>query len=295
MTVAVSGANGFTGRFVCCELRRRRIPFLALLRPGADPSWMEARQIPVAYADLNHSQELARALAGSRALLNVASIGFGAAPAILEACRMAEVDRVIFVSTTAIFTKLNAGSKVIRQAAEAAITSSGLSTTILRPTMIYGTPGDRNMIRLIGLLARWPFLPVIGSGRALQQPVHVSDVAWAVVQALETPGSIGLQFNLSGAVPLTYNEVVRLTAGALGRRVHCVRLPVLPVLLLLRLTECLGIRLPIKSEQICRLNEDKVFPYDTAAAVLGYAPLAFAQGIQQEVALFRSGGDGLTC
>ena len=38
MTVAVSGANGFTGRFVCTELQRRKIPFIALLRPSGDVS-----------------------------------------------------------------------------------------------------------------------------------------------------------------------------------------------------------------------------------------------------------------
>ena len=294
MTVAVSGANGFTGRFVCRELRRRQIPLLALLRPGADPTWMEARQIPVAYADLNRPEQVAGALSGCRALLNIASIGFGAAPAILEACRTAGVPRVVFVSTTAIFTQLNAKSKTIRQAAEAAIRASGLSTTILRPTMIYGTPGDRNMIRLVRWLDRWPLLPVFGPGRALQQPVHVSDVAWAVVQSLETPASIGREFNISGAAPLTYNEVVRLTAGALGRRVHRLHFPVRPVLLLVRLAERLSIRLPIKAEQILRLNEDKVFSHDESKAVLGYAPMGFAQGIEKEVRLFRAGDPGLS-
>ena len=295
MTVAVSGANGFTGRFVCRELRRRRIPLLALLRPDADPTWMEARQIPVAYADLNRPEQVAGAISGCSALLNIASIGFGAAPAILEACRAAGVHRVVFVSTTAIFTQLNARSRTIRQAAEAAITASGLSTTIVRPTMIYGTPSDRNMIRLVRWLNRWPLLPVFGPGRALQQPVHVSDVAWAVVQSLETPASIGRQFNISGAAPLTYNEVVSLTAAALGRRVHRLHLPVRPVLLLLRLAERLSIRLPIKAEQILRLNEDKVFAHVEATAVLGYAPMSFAQGIKQEVGLFRAGDDGLSC
>jgi len=45
MTIAVSGANGFTGRFVCCELQRRGLDFVALLRPGTDPSWFLVRQI----------------------------------------------------------------------------------------------------------------------------------------------------------------------------------------------------------------------------------------------------------
>ena len=293
MTIVVSGANGFTGRFVCAELHRRNRPFVALLRPGTDTSWMDAQQIPVRFADLNHAEELATQLNGCHALLNVASIGFGAAPSILEACRSAAVRRAVFVSTTAIFTQLNAGSKAVRKAAEAAITSSALDTTILRPTMIYGAPGDRNMIRLIRWLDRWPFLPVVGNGRSLQQPVHVSDVAWAVVQVLETPATIGRQFNISGAAPLTYNDVVRLTAQALGRRVKRFHIPDQPIVTALHVSERLGITLPIKAEQVLRLNEDKAFSHAEAAEAFRYSPMAFEQGIRQEVALLRSGRDGL--
>ena len=255
---------------------------------------MDAHQIPVRFADLNNAQQLATQLKGCHALLNVASIGFGAAPSILEACRYEAVQRAVFVSTTAIFTQLNAGSKVVRKSAEAAITASALDTTILRPTMIYGTPGDRNMIRLVRWLERWPVLPVFGNGRSLQQPVHVSDVAWAVVQALETPATIGRQFNLSGAAPLTYNNVVRLTAQALGRRVQRFPIPARPIVTALQVLERLGITLPIKAEQVLRLNEDKAFSHAEAAEAFGYAPMAFEQGIRQEVALFRSGGDGLS-
>jgi len=223
----------------------------------------------------------------------VASIGFGAAPSILEACRSASVLRAVFVSTTAIFTQLNAGSKVVRQAAEAAITSSGLDTTILRPTMIYGTPGDRNMIRLVRWLERWPVLPVFGNGRSLQQPVHVSDVAWAVVQVLDTPATIGRQFNISGAAPLTYNDAVRLTAQALGRRVQRVHIPARPIVTALQVSERLGITLPIKAEQVLRLNEDKAFSHADAADAFGYSPMGFDQGIRQEVGMYRSGAHGL--
>ena len=294
MTVAVSGANGFTGRFVCVELQRRQISFVALVRPGSDVSWMAARDIPVRFVDLRESHQLAEQLRGCRALLNVASIGFGAAPAILQACHLAGVRRAVFVSTTAIFTELNAGSKVVRKAAEEVILASGLETTILRPTMIYGTPGDRNMIRLVEWISRWPVLPVFGKGRSLQQPVHVTDVAWAVVQSLESPATIQRQFNLSGAEPLTYNEVVRATAQALGQHARRLHIPAQPVVSLLDVLEHLGIILPIKAEQIRRLNEDKAFSHAEAREAFGYTPISFEVGIRREVNLFRAGRDGLS-
>ncbi len=294
MTIAVSGGNGFTGRFVCEELQRRQQSFVVLLRPGSDSSWMQAHQIPIRFADLNNAVQLAEQLRGCRALLNVASIGFGAAPPIVEACQVAGVQRAVFVSTTAIFTKLNAGSKAVRQAAESVIFRSGLDTTIVRPTMIYGTPRDRNMIRLVRWLDRYPLLPVFGNGRSLQQPVHVSDVAWALVQALESSDAIGRQFNLSGLEALSFNDVVRITAQTLDRRVHRFHIPAQPMVALLQLAERINIKLPIKSEQILRLNEDKSFSHLEAKKIFGYSPKSFEEGIRDEVSLFRVGGDGLS-
>ena len=160
--------------------------------------------------------------------------------------------------------------------------------------MIYGTPGDRNMIRLVQWINRWPLLPVFGNGRSLQQPVHVTDLAWAVVHSLESPATIHREFNISGAEPLTYNEVVRVTAQALGRRTLRLHIPAQLTVGLLDVMERLGITLPIKAEQIRRLNEDKAFSHSEAKEVFSYSPITFKEGICQEVALFRAGRDGLS-
>ncbi len=290
--IAVSGANGFTGRFVCAELQRRQQIFVAVLRPGSDVTWMNTRQIPVRFADLNDEKQLASALSGCSILLNVASIGFGAAPFIVKACGMAGLKRVVFVSTTAIFTQLNAGSKVVRKAAEAVIANSRLDFTILRPTMIYGTPRDRNMIRLVRWLDRLPVLPVFGHGRSLQQPVHVFDVAWAVVEAAMTKEAIGHSFNLSGKTAVSYREVIQTTAFALGKKVYRFHMPSGLIVAGLQILERLDIALPIKAEQILRLNENKAFSHEKASSVFGYDPMSFAQGILNEVKLYRSGLEG---
>ena len=135
---------------------------------------------------------------------------------------------------------------------------------------------------------------MFGNGRSLQQPVYVKDVAWAVVQSLESPATIQRQFNISGAEPLTYNEVVRVTSQALGRRIQRLHIPAHLMVGLLDVTERLGVTLPIKAEQIRRLNEDKAFSHAEARETFGYAPIAFQEGILQEVSLSREGRDGLS-
>src|SRR6185436_9257337 len=112
-------------------------------------------------------------------LVYCASMGFGHVPPLVAALESAGVRRAVFVSTTAIYTSLPAPSKAIRLEAERLVQASSLDWTILRPTMIYGTPRDRNVSRLLRYLRRWPVFPVCGN--ALWQPVHVKDVAAAVV------------------------------------------------------------------------------------------------------------------
>ena len=154
--------------------------------------------------------------------------------------------------------------------------------------MIYGTPGDRNIIRLIHWIYRWPVLPIFGNGLFLQQPVYVSDVAWSIVQALESPATINRQFNISGAEPLSYNKLVSTTAKALSRRIRCLHIPAQPVVRMLDILEHIGAPLPIKAEQILRLNEHKEFSHSDAQKVFGYNPISFEEGVRREVALFLS-------
>ena len=140
-------------------------------------------------------------------------------------------------------------------------------------------------------LARCPLLPVFGHGRALQQPVHVSDVAWAIAAVVDRPETHGEAFNISGAAPLTFNAVVAQTAAALGRRAWTIHLPLAPAVAVLQLAERLGLRLPLRAEQLLRLNEPKAFDHGPARELLGYQPLPFAEGIAREVALWRGGPD----
>ncbi len=152
MKVLVTGGTGFTGSRLIPLLLQNGFQVRALTRSTSDRSPLSALTVEWATGDLSNPETLTAALRGVDALVNIASLGFGHAESIVRSAKEAGVKRGIFISTTAIFTQLNAGSKSIRLAAEEAIQASGLDYTILRPTMIYGSPRDRNMWRLIRLL-----------------------------------------------------------------------------------------------------------------------------------------------
>jgi nucleoside-diphosphate-sugar epimerase len=170
------------------------------------------------------------------------------------------------------------------------VRESGLEYTIVRPTMIYGSELDKNMHRLLRFLDRSPVFSVFGSGENLWQPVYHEDCARGLYEALVRPAAVRESYDLPGAEPLTYLELVETAAGALGRKPSIVRLPLEPVRLALAAAERLRLPLPIKSEQVLRLREDKAYPYDKAAKDLGYAPRPFREGIALEVARLRELG-----
>jgi nucleoside-diphosphate-sugar epimerase len=222
---------------------------------------------------------------GADALVNIASLGFGHADSIIRAAKDAGIKRAVFISTTAIFTQLNAPSKKVRVAAELAIEMSGLNYTILRPTMIYGSPRDRNMWRLIRFMKYLPIVPIFGDGKYLQQPIYVDDVAQALVSCLSNDKTIGKSYNIAGKHPLTYNDVIDTIAKQMNKRVWKLHIPSKPVVSLLALFERMRIPFPIKAEQVLRLNENKDFSYADAQRDFGFSPLTFEEGINRETNL----------
>ena len=283
MKIFVTGATGFTGSRVVPLLLKNGYEVRCLYRETSDRSILSSPEIEWVAGDISDSPALSAAMQGAGALVNIASLGFGHAESIIGAAQNVGIKRAIFISTTAIFTQLNARSKAVRVAAELAIETSGLGYTILRPTMIYGSPRDRNMWRLIRLMRYSPIIPIFGEGTYLQQPIHVDDVARAVVSCLSNDKSAGKSYNIAGKYPLTYNEVVDTIARQLNRRVWKIHIPSKPVVSLLGFFERMRIPFPIKAEQVLRLNENKDFSYAEAQKDFGFSPLSFEEGVEMEL------------
>ena len=285
MRLLVTGGSGFLGEYVLTEAARRGHETVALARSDAAAVTVVRRGGRSLTGDLNDPARLLGVFstAHCEALVNLTSLGFGHAPAIVAATRAAAIDRAVFVSTTAVQTTLPGHSKRIRLDAEQQIRDSGLKWTILRPTMIYGAPGDRNLSRLLALLPRVPVLPVPGGGRHLQQPVHVADVANAVLNAVERPAAAGHCYYVAGPEPLRFTELLRIYAWAAGSRTRLVPVPLPPLIAVARCYEVFSARPRICAEQLQRLAEDKAFAIEDAVRDLGYAPRPFADGIRAEV------------
>lgn len=288
--IAITGATGFTGPFVVQALRRRfpDAKLRAVVRHTSNPQKIGVPDVATAVADLRDREGLTDAFADADTLVNIASLGFDWVENIVRSAECAGIRRAIFIGTTAILTTLPVASKAIRERGEQLVKESALEWTLLRPTMIYGTPSDRNVVRLIRFVGRLPFIPIV-SPNALQQPVHVEDVAMAVASALASPATVGRTYNLSGNGALTLAALVGEVARALDRRVLILSVPVAPVLCGLAVWSRIA-RAPLKVEQVRRLSENKNFDHDEATRDFGFFPRTFREGIRSEVCLWRQQG-----
>jgi nucleoside-diphosphate-sugar epimerase len=285
--VLVTGGSGFLGGAVIPELKRRGHEVVALVRSRVAADRVSALGAKPVQGDLDDPIALDAAFlaADAGALANLASLGFGHAAAIVAAAEQSGVERAAFISTTAIFTSLPASSRTVRMAAEATIEQSKLAWTVVRPTMIYGAPGDRNMERLLRFLRRSPVVPLPGGGEHLLQPIHVDDLAWFIVTDLEDEKA-GTFFNVAGPDALSLRCLVAQAAGAVGRRPAMLPFPLGPVISVARVYETISRTPRLKVEQLLRLNEDKDFDI-TAARALGFEPRSFSEGITAEAGLLR--------
>ena len=149
-----------------------------------------------------------------------------------------------------------------------------IAVTVLRPTLIYGSGRD-SLSHLAGFARRSRLLPLPAGARGLRQPVHVQDVAAAVLACLDAPASHGRGFDLPGGEALPFDEMVRrhLAVHAPGAR-------------LLRLPRPLfalaggAARLAGKGEGLrgwlARAARDQLADASDAHAAFRYAPRKFA-------------------
>ncbi|MGI8450887.1 MAG: SDR family oxidoreductase, partial [Streptosporangiaceae bacterium] len=147
MRLLVTGASGFLGGYVLDEARRRGHEVVALARSDTAAAAVAGHGAEPLTGDFDDPAGLPGVFSSARcsSLLNIASLGFGHAPAIVAAARAAGVDRAVFISTTAVTTRLPARSRSVRLMAEEQVRESRLKWTILRPTLISGAPGARNL------------------------------------------------------------------------------------------------------------------------------------------------------
>ena len=231
----VFGGSGFIGRYVVKRLAEAGWRVRVAVRDTEAALFLKPMggvgQIVLLHAPAEDAAAVGRAVAGASVVVNLVGIlaerragdftraHVAAAQTVAAACSAAGVSRLVHVSalgTHAGHESLYAQSKA---AGEAAVLAAFPAATILRPSVVFG-PEDQFFNLFATLAQRLPVIPLM-YGATKFQPVHVGDVADAVMAALAHPDSAGQTYELGGPRVMSLREVVGFILDETRRR-RCV-------------------------------------------------------------------------
>lgn len=276
---AVLGATGKTGRYLVERLCADGHDVLAI---GRSRARLEALGDGCrhALADFDHPVSVAKALAGARRVLSCAHARY---TGVLLDCLPPRCERLVLTGSTRRFTALPDPAADAVRAAETLFLSSGVAGVMLHPSMIYGAPDDRNINRLLRLVRSTRFLPLPNGGRNLVQPVFVDDMVAAYAAAAIEPAAPGPSIVVAGPAPISYADMARACAAALGRPITVVPVPGRLLRAGAGAAAALGIETPFDAAEIRRATEDKSFDISALESRLGVTPRPFEEGLRLKI------------
>lgn len=306
--VTVFGGSGFVGTQVVRALARRgwrvrvacRKPQHAYdLLPFGDVG-----QIQLKRCDITHADQVAAAVEGATAVVNLVGIlyqapgrSFRAAHvegprAIAEAAAAAGVTQLVQMSAIGadpVGPSLYAKS---RAQGEAAVREAFPAAVIVRPSIIFG-PADGFFNRFARLAGVCPALPLFGGGEGRFQPVYVGDVAQAIAQSLEAPASPGRTYELGGPRIYSFRELMEIVCRETRQSRALLPLPHIAASAIGLAGDLQSVLMEpiLTSDQALLLKRDNVVGEGAAGlAVLGVEPTSVESVVPTYLWRYRRGG-----
>jgi len=236
-TAVITGAFSYTGKYATRILLGRGFEVRTLT--NHDPADHADRENPfgdwvkILPYNFDRPDELRRSLEGASVLINTYWVRFPHGDAsfetavrnsrtLIEAAKAAGVRRVVHVSIANPSLDSGLGYYKGKAEVEQAVIASGLSYSILRPTVIFGAE-DILINNIAWFVRHFPVFGIPGDGRYGIRPIYVEDMARLLVDAAEQPGNSVI--DAVGPETFSFEELVRLIAARVGRRVRLIHLP----------------------------------------------------------------------
>lgn len=288
MRVAITGANGFVGRHVVAALLEGGEPdeIRAIVRdPDRARAELPGAGLDVRRADVTDPASLAGAFDGVDVVVHTVAIpterqasfqrvNAEGTRAVVREAERAGVRKIVHLSAIGASPESPYPFLRSKGQGQAAVVSSTVPHVVLRPSVLFG-PGDDFFPRLRFSL-RFPVVPLPGGGTARFQPLHVLDLARAVVVAARGP--VTGVFELGGPVPVTYRELLAETMRAYRIRRPTVPLPVILMKPAAFVFERVMADPPVTVRQLDLLAVDNTPQPNAIDQVFGVRPRAFLGG-----------------
>ncbi len=327
--VMVTGGAGMLGRTLSRRLAADGHEVISVdIRPAPDrhtdirPAPDRHTGVRQAIADIRDTPAMTRLARGVHAVVHcagalpsypadqISSVIVGGTRSVLAASAAARVERVVHISSTAVYglpeqvptpegyplrpVDTYGHAKVAAEAVCAQHRARGMCVPILRPKTFLG-PGRMG---LFAMLFEWAEegrnFPVLGSGNARIQMLAIEDLVAAVSRALTAPRAVaGDTYNIAAAEFGTLREDFQAVLDAAGHHKRVVSLPARPALAGLKALDRARLS-PVYGRLLHKLLADSHVSIAKAGERLGFVPrFSNREAILRTFAWWRDSRTGL--
>ncbi len=227
----VTGAFGYTGKYIAQKLLSLGKKVRTLTGHPSRPNPFGDRVSAVPF-NFDKPGDLIRSLRGATVLYNTYWVRFSYGcvtfdraventKILIKAAEEAGMRRIVHISITNASETSPFPYFRGKGILEKAISQSGLSYAIIRPTVLFGHE-DILINNIAWMLRRFPLFVIMGSGDYKVQPVFVEDVAEISIKT----GQRGDDVTVDAVGPEIYSfrEMIGLIAGKIGSKARIVHL-----------------------------------------------------------------------
>ncbi len=223
MKIAVTGAFSYSGKYITGRLLQRGEEVFTLTNHPNRPDPFEGK-VKAYPLDFANESELVTNLRGADVLVNTYWVRFDKdsntqpqavknTGVLVNAAVKAGIKRIVHIS----ITNPSADSPLPyfwgKAANEKAVTQSGCSYAILRPTVLFGKE-DILINNIAWLMRHFPFFGLPGDGSYRLSPVYVDDVAQCAADAVYRTDNY--VWDTVGPDEFTFKEMVQLIGKTIG-------------------------------------------------------------------------------
>ena len=261
----ILGGGGFIGRYLVRNLTKKNYRCIITTRKTFEKGYLKTQATPGAIELLDWNpynfSELKEAIKNSDIVINLIGILYetrkqkfhnihsSIPEAVAKICSESDVKKFIHVSAIGA----NENSKSLYQKSkhlgEVKALSNFKNTVIIRPSVVCGT--EDNFTNLFSKLSVLPIIPVVGINYKFQ-PILVTDVADAIVQAIEIKDNEGKIYEIGGPKIISFGDMVKSILKTINKKRFVVQMPMVIAKIQSTITDLLPIP-PILTKDQCEI------------------------------------------
>ena len=234
----ILGGGGFIGRYLVRNLTKKNYRCIISTRNAFQKGYLKTQATPGSIElinwNSNNFDELKESIKNSDVVINLIGILYETRKqkfmkihsdipeAVSKICANSDVKK--FINVSAIGANENSKSLYQRSKfqGEMKALTNFKDTVIIRPSVVCGT--EDNFTNLFSKLSILPVIPVVGINYKFQ-PILVSDVADAIVKAIETKDNHGKIYEIGGPQVISFGDMVKSIMKTLNKKRFVVDMP----------------------------------------------------------------------